>query len=103
MTMSAVLRSVSFINLADTPAEMSVDSFVRMPARVMPADMQAILGLSGQRFGRWTALYVHDKKQRGDLMWVCRCDCGTVRPVLAPSLRSGRSTSCGCAHREKLS
>ena len=30
----------------------------------------------------------------------CRCDCGTVKEVNANSLISGRSTSCGCRHRE---
>lgn len=28
--------------------------------------------------------------------WLCRCDCGTERPVSKYSLRDGNSISCGC-------
>lgn len=51
--------------------------------------------VSGMRFGRWTAL-----EQRGE-RWLCRCDCGTEREVLARSLRCGGSLSCGCLARER--
>jgi len=34
--------------------------------------------------------------------WVCRCECGTEREVLAAQLKSGGSKSCGCLQRFHL-
>lgn len=34
-------------------------------------------------------------------MWLCQCDCGTVRPVNGGSLRRHLSSSCGCLSAEK--
>lgn len=47
------------------------------------------INLSGKRFGRWTVLeYV------GQMKWLCRCDCGTEKPVNGSSLR--REITGGC-------
>lgn len=57
--------------------------------------------LTGERFGKWQVLERADDKVsaktgRHFAMWLCRCDCGTERPVSGSSLRSGKSVSCGC-------
>ena len=55
-----------------------------------------MIDLTGQKFGRWTVLYLSDKKNtEGTLYWHCRCDCGIERDVLGTSLRQGLSLSCG--------
>ena len=51
--------------------------------------------LTGQQFGRWTVL-----RYAGSYSWDCRCTCGAERPVLSKSLKSGRSTSCGCSYKK---
>lgn len=60
--------------------------------------------LTGQKFGKWTALYrVADHITKSGYKftaWRCRCDCGVEKDVTANSLLSGASTSCGCARRE---
>lgn len=61
------------------------------------------LDLSGKRFGRWLVLSKHGRNQRGEVSWLCRCDCGEERPVKAGSLGSGKSVSCGCYHRDERS
>ena len=53
--------------------------------------------LVGKKFGRWTVLKVIDQ-----LKLLCKCDCGTERPVLLYHLKYGRSTSCGCYAKENL-
>jgi hypothetical protein len=60
--------------------------------------MSGFIDLAGRRFGRWTVLALHPRRDV-NVRWLCECDCGTVRPVLGGSLRGGRSTSCGCAWR----
>ena len=36
------------------------------------------------------------------VQWLCRCDCGKEIIVMAGSLRSGKTRSCGCLRRETL-
>lgn len=57
--------------------------------------------LTGKRFGRWTVLG-EAGRACGGILWKCRCDCGTVRDVMAQSLTKGTSTSCGCYNKEVI-
>ena len=63
--------------------------------------MRIAKDLSGQRFGRLTAL--HKVEETNNKYYYCRCDCGNVVTVLRTSLTSGNTKSCGCLHREQLS
>lgn len=56
-----------------------------------------MINLSGQRFGRLTALYATDHRDRkGSVYWHCRCDCGNETDVTESGLVYGNSKSCGC-------
>lgn len=55
--------------------------------------------LTGQRFGCQTVIERDTSKPIGIVYWVVRCNCGTVRTVRSNALTSGRTTSCGCLHR----
>lgn len=59
--------------------------------------------LSGQHFGRWTAISYSRLHVGGISKWLCVCECGTERYVTAGSLRYGHSKSCGCLNRELAS
>lgn len=52
----------------------------------------ALIDLTGKHFGEWEVI----KKSDRDDYWTCKCSCGTIRDVHGYSLRSGKSTSCGC-------
>lgn len=55
------------------------------------------MDISGQRFGRLTALYPTDRRDsHGVVYWVCRCDCGNQTEVPASNLVNGTCKSCGC-------
>ena len=58
--------------------------------------------LSGQRYGRWTVISFARKNKTGMPYWLCRCECGIERQVLAAQFRSGGSKSCGCLQRFHL-
>lgn len=53
--------------------------------------------LTGRAFGEWVVL-AEAKKRTSDnyVRYICRCSCGNTREVIARSLTSGRSKSCGC-------
>lgn len=52
--------------------------------------------LSGQKFGRWTVISKIDSENKKVSRYLCKCDCGTLRVVIASSLKNGTSKSCGC-------
>ncbi len=52
--------------------------------------------LVGKVFGRWTVVKRQQKASR-DVMWVCKCKCGTTRSVAGSTLKRGSSQSCGCS------
>lgn len=61
-----------------------------------------VCNLIGQKFGRLTVIDFADKSNTGKTKWMCKCDCGTVKSVLADSLKSGKTISCGCARLEAV-
>lgn len=50
----------------------------------------------GKRYGGWVVIARAGSK-RGFAMWLCQCDCGNQAEVSGNSLRSGKTTSCGCS------
>lgn len=63
--------------------------------------MSSLIDLTGQRFGRLTAISrVH--RPNGKAYWLCKCDCGGETVTNGNSLRRGHSTSCGCRRTETI-
>ncbi len=60
-----------------------------------------IKDVSGQRFGRLTAVSPAERSANGRVRWLCVCDCGTEVVVQSNNLQSGNTRSCGCVGREK--
>jgi hypothetical protein len=56
--------------------------------------------ITGMTFNRWTVLHIDKEWEKKDKRWICKCECGTIKPVFAMVLKSGNSTSCGCARSE---
>lgn len=60
-----------------------------------------IKDISGEKFGRLTALYPTDRRdEKGSVYWHCRCDCGNEVDVTEDGLTWGNNKSCGCRKRE---
>lgn len=59
----------------------------------------SFIDLTGQRFGKLVVIKRADNHGRRTA-WLCLCDCGTEKVVIAESLRSGNTKSCGCSHGE---
>lgn len=53
--------------------------------------------LTGQKFGRLTAIYREPGNSNNNkVRWFCKCDCGNEVIVLANSLLTNHTRSCGC-------
>lgn len=55
----------------------------------------------GMRFGRWIVLKRDENGPYGQTRYLCECDCGTKRSVLASRLLRGETLSCGCRRAER--
>jgi len=55
---------------------------------------------TGNRYGRLVVLYEASyRNKRGEVQWVCMCDCGKEKTISGASLRNGNTRSCGCLLR----
>ena len=57
--------------------------------------------ISGQRFGKLTALRPTNDRSSGQVVWECSCSCssGQLSYVTTSNLVSGGVTSCGCSRK----
>lgn len=56
----------------------------------------------GERYGMLVvAARVQDGPRR-QVRFLCRCDCGNEIEVLAASLRTGKTRSCGCLRKARM-
>ena len=62
------------------------------------ANMGKFINLTGQRFGRLTAIKYLPEEHK----WLCRCNCGKTTKVNAYDLRSGHTQSCGCYRIDQI-
>lgn len=58
--------------------------------------------LTGLRLGKLTVLEPTEERNRGAVVWKCRCDCGNVITVESRRLKLGAVYSCGCGRRPPL-
>ena len=62
--------------------------------------MPAPLDLTGQVFGRLTAIALEPSRIRKRRWWICHCECGKRKSVEGTALSFGHTRSCGCLQRE---
>lgn len=58
--------------------------------------------LTGQKFGKLTAIKPVGINKSGNTLWECRCDCGNSSIVINSNLTRGNSKSCGCTNSKRL-
>lgn len=60
------------------------------------------LDVTGQKFGRLTAIKRVGSDKHRNAIWLCRCECGRTKEILLPSLRRSLTRSCGCLNSDNL-
>lgn len=61
--------------------------------------MPAAKDLTDERFGKLTAIKPTGRSKKGDVLWLCKCDCGEYKRIGSYMLK--KSKSCGCLSKEK--
>ena len=59
-----------------------------------------VIDLTGQKFGRLTVIRQEGTNNLGSYLWLCKCECGTMKVIPGAELRRGRIRSCGCLNSE---
>lgn len=60
------------------------------------------IDITGQKFGKLTAIERCGTARDGKAIWLFRCDCGNYHKVSGRDVRDGHSRSCGCLATELL-
>lgn len=60
------------------------------------------IDLTGQKFGRLTAIERAGTDKKGCVKWLCHCDCGSTTITRGVCLRNGKALSCGCGNKEAV-
>lgn len=58
------------------------------------------LDLTGNKYGRLTAIKAVGKTKSKNTLWLCECECGNKTTVNISNLRNGHTKSCGCYSKE---
>ena len=62
-----------------------------------------VIDLRGQRFGRLTVRSLtNEVGSSTSRIWRCECDCGAMCWIASSQLRTGKTKSCGCLHKDVL-
>ena len=64
--------------------------------------MGKFIDLTGQKFGRLTAVSRAGNAKNGNVRWNCICECNNTCVVDAWKLINSHTASCGCLNREKV-
>jgi hypothetical protein len=88
------------VRIAQEAARAAREALPPKPPKVPKPLGPVPMDMTGRRFGSWTVLYWVGVSPGRQILWKCRCDCGTERSVQGGNLRSGNSTQCRECGRE---
>jgi 5-methylcytosine-specific restriction endonuclease McrA len=64
--------------------------------------MGAAVDITGQKFGKLTAIEPTDDRSDKKIVWRFLCDCGSTANVTAKAVIAGKTKSCGCFQKEQM-
>ena len=56
--------------------------------------------LTGKKFNKLLVLKRTGTDKRRNAIWLCQCDCGNLKEISSPILKSKTTISCGCLRKE---
>lgn len=60
-----------------------------------------LMDITGQRYGKLTAIKFSHKDKRNQQFWLFKCDCGNEKIICIGHVKSGNTKSCGCLRIER--
>ena len=66
------------------------------------AKVQKAIDITGEKYGRLTAIQPVEHVKGKGVLWLCKCDCGNTTIKPAKELRNGHVKSCGCLKHDVL-
>lgn len=64
--------------------------------------MGKLIDLTGKKYNRLTVIEQKEPDKRGEIQWLCECDCGNTKIVASYNIRKGLVKSCGCYQRDRV-
>lgn len=64
--------------------------------------MPAFIDMTGQTYGRLTAIRYVGRGKSNKPFWLFNCACGEQKEINGADVRSGRIKTCGCSKKENL-
>ena len=58
--------------------------------------MSKLKDLTGQKFGKLTVIERAENDKRGNVQWLCECECGKKKVIRGYQLTNSKTKSCGC-------
>lgn len=56
----------------------------------------------GDRFDKLEVLEDTQKRHRGCIVWLCKCDCGNTVEMISNNLKRNKNNHCGCVRKKSL-
>ena len=72
------------------------DEFKGPPKGLHRGNTYRRINLIGQQFGKLKVISLAGKNRWGNLLFLCKCDCGGQKVIPSANLRDSRTQSCGC-------
>ena len=65
--------------------------------------MGKTIDLTGKKFTKLRVIKRGEPRGvSGDVCWLCECECGNIKNISGKSLRTGKTKSCGCLHKNNF-
>lgn len=78
-------------------------NIVRTEKAVGRARNRALKDYTGLRINKLEVLSLYERDPKwNNHKWLCRCDCGSTKPIGIKNVISGKTASCGCIKREDV-
>ncbi len=58
--------------------------------------MSRVIDMTNKRLGMLTVIKRDGSNEKGNALWLCKCDCGNEKTLLGIEIRFGKIVSCGC-------
>lgn len=55
-----------------------------------------MIDMTNKIFNKWTVIEQAGKSPKNEILWLCKCECGTQKIINGCDLRRNRTKSCGC-------